>query len=419
MKDDNPIGVVFVEAVHQSMDNPMKTRMIITIAAAIVITFGRDGMLTYMGIFSPPGKALDYFVGIVAPVFAIAAMFQRPLERRIALLAPALALFFWMGVVVLMETPSSSWPNHSILITDVLAILFCSLIRISDLRYIRLSILALAALFNICAVVYARSTLGHLLGGGLIHVRFGNNISPYNTIIFPRNMYTIVLTCLVTILIEKQKALKIAAAGLMVVPLIMGIATGTRGPLIALLVAVCIFVLGSRRKAGANIPLALFGFFLFAGFEAFLHFSPAMRLENLMNPEGHLSAMRTAFQNITLLGHGIASNYPHNIFLESLKYYGIVGLLLFLVVLAVTVTAAWKVYSSTRDSEVLWSICLLALQFTAQQFSLSMILASALWGTMVLPLGLLSAMGPRPRAARARKTPRGLPSAAAVRRAAI
>ena len=90
--------------------------------------------------------------------------------------------------------------------------------------------------------------------------------------------------------------------------------------------------------------------------------------------------------NISWFGHGATAAYPHNIFLEFFLNYGIIGLALFLLVLATSVITAYKYYRRTRDQESLSVISLLVLQMTAQQFSLDIFYGS-LWAALILPLG--------------------------------
>jgi O-antigen ligase len=91
-------------------------------------------------------------------------------------------------------------------------------------------------------------------------------------------------------------------------------------------------------------------------------------------------------ENITWFGNGISANYPHNIFIEFLYVYGIIGLFLFLLVITTSVITAYRFYRNTGDSESLWVISLLVLQITAQQLSLDIFYGS-LWASIVLPLG--------------------------------
>ena len=88
----------------------------------------------------------------------------------------------------------------------------------------------------------------------------------------------------------------------------------------------------------------------------------------------------------TLFGIGIYDDYPHNIFLEFLLDYGVIGLILFLIFFIPLIMSFFRCYYKTHYNEVLWALCLFVLQMTAQQFSLD-IFNTGLWAAILLPLG--------------------------------
>ena len=92
-----------------------------------------------------------------------------------------------------------------------------------------------------------------------------------------------------------------------------------------------------------------------------------------------------AISNISLIGRGIGQNYAHNIFLEFLQDYGIVGLCLFLYVFTKAIISVSKLYSSSGNVELLWVISLFTLQLIAQQLSLN-IFCDMFWASFVIPL---------------------------------
>ena len=86
---------------------------------------------------------------------------------------------------------------------------------------------------------------------------------------------------------------------------------------------------------------------------------------------GRFRIYEDALMNISIFGRGLTHSYAHNVFLEFLQDYGIVGLLLFLCCLAMSVILIWREYARTRDSEVLWVIGMMTLQLVGQRFSLN------------------------------------------------
>ena len=94
-----------------------------------------------------------------------------------------------------------------------------------------------------------------------------------------------------------------------------------------------------------------------------------------------------AIANISFFGRGLGESYAHNVFLEFLQDYGIVGLTLFSAVLSLCFVWVWRAFSSTRNTEVLWLLGLMVLQLTAQQFSLN-IFTDMFWTVLALSIGV-------------------------------
>jgi O-antigen ligase len=367
-------------------------RIFVPAAAAILLTFGRSGMMPFEDIYTVFDQAMNIFVVITAFVVG-AVILPRILYENFRHILPILMLSVWVSVRVIFGSPSQYWPSQTALITIGSSILICSQISRVELRYVRYFVLLLAGVFSLYVLIYAQDTLSIIIMGTLT-TQLGLDLSPANVIIFPRIMYMIVITCIATLIIEKSKWLSIAAALLMVIPIIIALATGNRGSLVALVVAAFTFILSLRKKREVIFAALAIVLLLIIGYTIIIQFFPIME-ERLISGGSDTSSSerydlwREALEidNISLFGRGAGTEYPHNIFIEFYLNYGIVGLALFLVVLFTSANAAWKCYSNTHDREVLWVICLITLQMVAQQFSLDIFYGS-LWAALVLPLGL-------------------------------
>lgn len=334
-------------------------------------------------------QAMNIFVVVIGTIFAIKEILQHPYKHNFHLLVPTILFWAWVSIVIVFLSSPDYWPYRTQLITIGLSILLCSQIYHYELRHVRLFVLLIGVVYTICLLIYAQEPLKMILRGRL-DVRLGAMVSPANVLVYPRMLYMLVLTCIVTMLVEKRKVLKLVAAAIIPFPVLMALSTGGRGALVGLVVGAFAFICGLRKKIEMFIGGIILGLVSIAGYQIVLKFLPLMRERLQTKDMSRPIIWKKALQmgNITLFGNGIEATYPHNIFIESLITYGIVGFSLFLLVLYTTMNTAWKCYSGTRDKEVLWVISMIILQMTAQQFSLDVFTPGALWATIGLPLGL-------------------------------
>ncbi|MFZ1986088.1 MAG: hypothetical protein WAU91_16845 [Desulfatitalea sp.] len=365
-----------------------KPRYIVPVAAAILLTFGRTGMLPFLGRLTILDHLMNIFVVVVAPVLSLIALFRRQAGYNIPLLVPILLLGAWLSIVILLMSPRELWPSRTALITIALALILCSQIAVEELHHVRHGVLLLTALFGVCTLLFGRATIGYILSGSLLGMRLGAEHSASAIIAFPRIMYVLVLTCIATIVIDKKGWIRIVAALSIPIPLLIAFSAGARGPLLALVVALITFVLGLKKKIEVIVSFIVLGLFTVLGYNFFLNYFPLRDSRLLRDNRSGVWEWALSY-DISIVGQGITPRYPHNIFLEFLVNYGLVGLTLFLVVLTITVVTVSKAYARTGNKEVLWVVCLLVLQMTAQQFSLSIYFAGPLWAAMVMPLGLI------------------------------
>jgi O-antigen ligase len=370
------------------MHTQPKARFVVPAATAILLTFGRNGMLPIEKVYTWLDQSINLFVVLIAPLFAIKDIYPRLLERSLLLFLPFLVLALWVFVCLWLGSPSAYRPQESALITILLTVLFASQISRFELRRLRHFVLLLAGLFSLYALTFAQSSLS-LVFGGMLTNRLGVDQSFSNVIIFPRVMYMLVITCFVSLLIEKRIWVRIFAAMTAILPIFIALSTAGRGALVGLVLAAIVFAWGARRSKGF-IALSMVVVLIVIVSVVINSFVPVMqqRIDESYNSGGRYPIWEHYLNlDLTWFGRGYVEDYPHNIFLEFLSNYGIVGLAIFLLVLGISITTIYRAYIRTRDEEVLWVASLLVLQMTAQQFSLD-IFYGGLWAAVLLPLGL-------------------------------
>jgi hypothetical protein len=363
----------------------------VVVGAAILLTFCRGAMLAVTEHPTSVDDALNYFVVLIAPVCALYSLSQHVDLSFFKLIWPVGLLMVWVTLCLLFFTPQAYWPSRTPIISIILALLIASQISPAELKLLRYSILALSGLFSLVVLVWAPGLLSEAISGSA-KVRLGADISAANVIFMPRVYYTLVFTCFATLVVERRLWLRLVAMTIMVGPALIGLASGSRGPLVALAVAVLAFSLGSMKRFG-SIAIAV----LTAIFALLSYKTVEILFPNIVRRVGEDDSLRVAFyeetldaltQNLSLVGNGKGDDYAHNIFLEFTQDYGLIGLVLFLVVLGLSLKRLWQGYRRTRDVEVLWVIGIVLLQLVAQQFSMDIYVGS-LWAALVLPIGLV------------------------------
>jgi O-antigen ligase len=190
--------------------------------------------------------------------------------------------------------------------------------------------------------------------------------------------------------IERNVWIRIGSALMMIVPVLVALGTGGRGPLIGFIAAALVFVFGLRKYGKAGFGAAIVGLLGVVYYLAMQYLVPVMQRRILEDKDANRIEIwgDLLHSHITWFGRGVTEYYPHNIFLEFLYNYGIIGLTLFLIVFAGIVIQAFRYYNKTRQRESLWVISLVVLQMISQQFSLD-IFYGGLWAAIVLPLGFI------------------------------
>jgi len=220
-----------------------------------------------------------------------------------------------------------------------------------------------------------------------LNERLGQEYSFGNVVAYPRMLYVLVFACFVTVVSEERWWLRCGAALLLVLPTVVALATGGRGALAALLVAMLVYLLGQRKSALWWIELAFALCVVALGCWIVDTLLPLMRQRIESGDDSGRSVIYIAsISSLSLLGTGNDTEYPHNLFLEFGEFYGVVGLLFLILFLYSSFAQAFRAYARTRNREVLWVIGLMFLQLVGQQFSLNLFF-NMFWSALLLPFG--------------------------------
>jgi hypothetical protein len=381
LRIQNPLGK------HDYMHNQPKARFVVPAATAILLTFGRDTMLPFEKLNTLLDQSMNIFVVVIAPLFALKGIYPRLSEHKALFFLPFLMLALWISVWVFVGSPREYWPAHTTLITIVLSVLCASQISSFELRRLRHLVLLISGVFSVYALVLAQSSLS-LIFSGTLTTRLGFEVSNANLIILPRVMYMLVITCVFSLVIEKNICMRIYSTIIMILPMLVALATGGRGSLVGFFVAATVLVFGLRKKRKTFYGLLTVSAVIVTGYFAIDYLLPIMQNRIMQDQDsGRFDMwMNLLHSNFTWFGRGVTESYPHNIFLEFLLDYGFVGLTLFLIFFVTILVQVYRFYVRTGHEESLWVISLLVLQMTAQQFSLD-IFYGGLWAALVLPIG--------------------------------
>jgi O-antigen ligase len=368
------------------MNNQPRIRFIVPAAAALLLTFGRDDWLAFLPLHTPFDLVMNLFVVVIASMFALKDISSNFLSRNILLRLLFLIFTLWVTIVVTVGSPYKYWPSGTSFLTLILIILIVSQITRSELRRLRLLILGLAGIFTVYSMIFAKGIIQLILSGRET-TRLGEKISPSILVAYPRIMYVLIITCMFSLIVEKKFWIRLYSAAMMVLPVLIAFATGGRGPLLGFILASFVFVLGLEKKHKAYYAMTIIAV-VTIGYIVISNYFPVMENRIMKGDDSGRSAIWNYVLNgnITLFGVGVSDDYPHNIFLELLLNYGVIGLILFIVFFTTLVSSFVRCYFRTHHKEVLWAISLLVLQMVAQQFSLD-IFNSGLWATIMLPLG--------------------------------
>jgi len=363
-------------------------------ATAMLLSFGRNGFLPFSS-YTPLDQMINVLIVIAAPL----CLLFRPVNffRHSFLIRILPLIILWIYVAFCVSgSPKTYWPDHSAVLSIFLAILLASQVSVSQLRMLRLLTLVAGLLFSAFVLLYGRRELSSILGGTL-NQRLGSEISDSLLVAYPRMLYVIAFTCFVSAIAEKRVWLKIGAIMLAILPVLVALATGGRGPLVALSCAVLFFLLGLRQRHSSILGLLLAASIFCIGYYIVSEYLPVMAQRiGEWDDAGRSILYEKAWAKISFFGRGIGDMYAHNIFLEFLQDYGIFGLVLFLITTIISVGSAARVYWHTRNVDVLWVMGLITLQLVAQMFSLNIYWAMV-WGTLALPLGFAPEIVPLPK----------------------
>lgn len=382
------VGSVVTNGIFGLFSGPREARWVVPAAMAMLLTFGRRPMLPFEEIYTIPEMMMNLFLVFIAPVFAVAGNFPRIRNRNGYKLIPLLFLIVWVFINVVIGSPREYWPSQTEIITIFLSVLIATQVTHNELRRVRHFVLLLAGVFSMYVLIFAMPTLNAIFAGMLTD-RLGRDISPAILIIFPRVMYTMIITSIISVVAEKTLWIRLYACVVLILPLIIAISTGGRGPMIAFLASALVLFYGFIKRPILLVGLTgLVAGTVTIGYNYIITYLPVLlqrRLDALDSGRIALWGEILRTEKISFFGHGPSYVGMHNIFLEMLFDYGVIGMAAFLLFLGTSIYTVYRYYTKTKDVDSLWVISLLVLQVTAQQFSLN-IFYGGLWAALVLPL---------------------------------
>ncbi len=364
-------------------------RWVLLGASGLLLLFGRGGMFAVFGEYTLLDRVLNILLLTITPLFFCFLLLKR-LPGYLRVMWPLLLLMVWVSTTLIYNPGTSYFPDRTSLITLAYSIFICSQVNHKDLKFLRYVILFFGAFFSLMVLIN-QSYLNELLNSGILRYRLGLDTSVANIIIYPRAMYAIVYTSLVTFLMKERIWFRLGALVFAVLPLMVALATANRGTAVAFALASCLFVIlqiRSRRIIGF-LSAALFVIMTWFIYPIILDLFPVFaRRVMLEGDSGRWEIWKPVLEQVSLFGFGVPSEYVHNIFLEFLHDHGLIGLFLFLFLLFHVLGRVWRLFSHTGDLNVLWALGLWAFQMTAQQFSLNIYMAGSLWASFALMIGI-------------------------------
>jgi len=139
-----------------------QSSFIVLIAVALLLSFGRNGMLPFTGTTTRLDLALNLLVVLLAPLCALCELRWHELLNYFGRMLPILSLAAWVFFCLLFNTPPEYWPDRSSVISLALALFLASRVSLRQLRALRFALLLIAFLFCVSATTLARADLSIL-----------------------------------------------------------------------------------------------------------------------------------------------------------------------------------------------------------------------------------------------------------------
>ncbi|MFZ4801567.1 MAG: hypothetical protein ACOYLR_06210 [Chlorobium sp.] len=365
-------------------------------AVAMMLTFQRDGFLLIAGMYFPFDYLFNLYIVAVAfflltPHFTLNG--NEPLMRRYI---PLILFIIWILIRGIVLGNEMYAPNHTKLLSCLAGIILGVHTMRWDLPLLRRSLVILNLIFILLIIIFIPSTLLGIGGNNNLGIsaRLGEDISGGILVVFPRTAYTLVIACFACFMIEKNIYFRLLSFVSMLFPLILGFSTGGRGGLFGFAVAIVIvffgiqIVSGNKKKfLSVSLQVLLMGLTYGAYIIAVNYFPLLADRVNSGDDSGRYLIWEDMLKNISLFGSGPIEIYAHNLFIEAIHDYGIIGFILLLILLFSTLSQLWAAWRYRADMELVWLSAIIALQLVSQQFSLDLFWGY-FWTAIVLPLSL-------------------------------
>jgi O-antigen ligase len=369
-------------------------RYVLPFCVAIMLTFMRGGFLFFSDQYTVTDRIINITVVFIAAIMVIRSSKSSYRREDVKLYIPLMLYLYWIIIHLIMAWYRQP-VNASQIITITVAIVLSINMRCSDLLMLRRSLVLINILFIIMLAIYSPNVIRQLSGGAFgVNERFGQDHNPTAFVAYPRSMYILSIACIGSSIIEKNMIVKAISIIISAVPMLIGLSTAGRGGLLGFITSITIIILGAIMVYGSKRKISLLFLisFLCSGvyyiYKLIITRFPIMvyRIQNDAD-DGRYDIWSQALNDITLFGKGPSYDYAHNLFLESLHDYGIIGFVLCILFVYTVIKGSIKTIRGGLDMEIIIVMAIVMLQFVTQQLSLN-IYWGFFWAAMVLPISL-------------------------------
>ncbi|TNJ38556.1 hypothetical protein FGF66_08400 [Chlorobaculum thiosulfatiphilum] len=373
-------------------------RYSIPLSVAVMLTFMRNGFLFFTNTYTFIDYIINVFVVFFAMILFVKSVISGYRLSDFYKYFPILLFLLWVfcrGVIFDYDHIITRSNIISIFVAVVLSIH----IRMSDLLLLRRSLMLINLVFVGIVIIYAPYALSGLHNSIFessfgVNYKFGMDYSPASGVAYPRSLYTLALACIGGAIIEKKIFLKALSIIISFVPIFMGFSTAGRGGLLGFIIAIVVIVIGAFYVYGLKRKIKMMVIITFLVSMMYLLYSVMiMKFPILLNriyndaDDGRFDIWEQSLRGVSFLGEGVSMSYSHNLFLESLHDYGIVGFILCVYMIFMVIVNGVRSIRKKKNMEVFVVLSIVALQLVAQQFSLNMYWAF-FWSAIILPMSI-------------------------------
>jgi hypothetical protein len=366
-------------------------RWVVAFVIAVPLTTSAWSIFDFLNTQLFVKTILNVLYIVIVPVAAIFVSMRRGYFIRLGLpLFYSYLLLFYIFVVWCFSSISIKPPLGDFLATFSITLVIPMLCQV-DIRLIRTSVLYFMLLVIGLFLIHNLATLLDILAG-TFYARLGSDDG--NPLPAARLFLFCAFSALLTLWKDGRLLIRIAALPCAILALAFGMACGQRGPILGFFMAMITVVFFVRSGSGYSIGgrVVLIAVIASSGWWFIANYLPVTHQRFFGSDNSNYERLRLykqSFADISLLGEGVFSlgSYSHNLFLEMLQDYGVVGLGLLLSLTANAFYSAVMLHMKHGSTDTLWLLGTLVYYLTVHQFSFSLF-NPALWIALLLPTAL-------------------------------